>query len=88
MIGGQLLQLGADPGKLIGGFREITVGSHQGQRRGAGGAQRPQSVQVSHGLLGGIDVHTGNTVKLDSYYPAYSGVLGTDGLLFIGDIAG
>jgi alcohol dehydrogenase (cytochrome c) len=46
--------------------------------------------KVSHGLLGGIDVHTGNTVKkLDSYYPAYSGVLGTDGgLLFMGDIMG
>ncbi len=46
--------------------------------------------KVSHGLLGGIDVHTGKTVKkLESYYPAYSGVLGTDGdLLFMGDIMG
>jgi alcohol dehydrogenase (cytochrome c) len=46
--------------------------------------------KVSHGLLGGIDVHTGDTVKkLESYYPAYSGVLGTDGgLIFMGDIMG
>ena len=46
--------------------------------------------KVSHGLLGGIDVHTGRTVKkLESHYPAYSGVLGTaGGLLFMGDIMG
>src|SRR6516165_5425654 len=42
------------------------------------------------GLLGGIDVRTGSVVKkLESYYPAYSGVLGTaSGLLFMGDIMG
>jgi alcohol dehydrogenase (cytochrome c) len=51
---------------------------------------RNPNCKVSHGLLGGIDVHTGNTVKkLESYYPAYSGVLGTAGdLLFMGDIMG
>ena len=51
---------------------------------------RNPNCKVSHGLLGGIDVRTGNTVKkLESYYPAYSGVLGTSGgLLFMGDIMG
>ena len=33
----------------------------------------------SVGLLGGIDVGTGDVMKLESYYPAYSGVLGTGG---------
>jgi alcohol dehydrogenase (cytochrome c) len=84
----------ADPEKqLIGaGFREIFCGSHTKDN-----AVEPvvrsvlnPNCKVSHGLLGGIDVHNGNTVKkLDSYYPAYSGVLGTDGgLLFMGDIMG
>jgi alcohol dehydrogenase (cytochrome c) len=84
----------ADPEKqLIGaGFREIYCGSHTKDN-----AVEPvvrsvlnPNCKVSHGLLGGIDVHTGTTVKkLDSYYPAYSGVLGTDGgLLFMGDIMG
>ena len=84
----------ADPEKqLIGaGFREIFCGSHTKDN-----AVEPvvrsvlnPNCKVSHGLLGGIDVHTGNTVKkLNSYYPAYSGVLGTDGgLLFMGDIMG
>jgi alcohol dehydrogenase (cytochrome c) len=84
----------ADPEKqLIGaGFREIYCGSHTNDN-----AVEPvvrsvlnPNCKVSHGLLGGIDVRTGNTVKkLDSYYPAYSGVLGTDGgLLFMGDIMG
>jgi alcohol dehydrogenase (cytochrome c) len=84
----------ADPEKqLIGaGFREIYCSSHTKDN-----AVEPvvrsvlnPNCKVSHGLLGGIDVHTGNTVKKrDSYYPAYSGVLGTDGgLLFMGDIMG
>ena len=51
---------------------------------------RNPNCKVSHGLLGGIDIRSGDTVKkLESYYPAYSGVLGTDGgLLFMGDIMG
>jgi alcohol dehydrogenase (cytochrome c) len=84
----------ADPAKqLIGtGFREIYCGQHTLES-----AVEPiersvlnPNCKVSHGLLGGIDVRTGDTVKkLDSYYPAYSGVLGTDGgLLFMGDIMG
>jgi alcohol dehydrogenase (cytochrome c) len=84
----------ADPAKqTIGaGFREIYCGSHTKDN-----AVEPvvrsvlnPNCKVSHGLLGGIDVRTGNTVKkLDSYYPAYSGVLGTDGgLIFMGDIMG
>jgi alcohol dehydrogenase (cytochrome c) len=84
----------ADPEKQLigGGFREIYCGVHTKDN-----AVEPvvrsvlnPNCKVSHGLLGGIDVHTGNTVKkLDSYYPAYSGVLGTDGgLLFMGDIMG
>jgi alcohol dehydrogenase (cytochrome c) len=84
----------ADPAKqLIGtGFREIYCGQHTLES-----AVEPiersvlnPNCKVSHGLLGGIDVSTGDTVKkLDSYYPAYSGVLGTDGgLLFMGDIMG
>jgi alcohol dehydrogenase (cytochrome c) len=84
----------ADPSKqLIGtGFREIYCGVHTTDN-----AVEPvvrsvlnPNCKVSHGLLGGIDVRTGNTVKtLESYYPAYSGVLGTDGgLLFMGDIMG
>jgi len=46
--------------------------------------------KVSHGLLGALDIATGQTVKkLESRMPAYSGVLGTDGgLLFMGDIMG
>ena len=84
----------ADPAKqTIGaGFREIYCGVHTKDN-----AVEPvvrsvlnPNCKVSHGLLGGIDVRTGTTVKkLDSYYPAYSGVLGTDGgLLFMGDIMG
>ena len=75
-----------------GGFREIYCGASTKEN-----AVEPiersvlnPNCKVSHGLLGGIDVRTGNTVKkLESYYPAYSGVLGTDGgLLFMGDIMG
>jgi alcohol dehydrogenase (cytochrome c) len=84
----------ADPEKSAPGtgFREIFCGSHTKDN-----AVEPivrnvtnPNCKVSHGLLGGIDVRTGNTVKkLESYYPAYSGVLGTDGgLLFMGDIMG
>jgi len=84
----------ADPARaLIGtGFREIYCGAHTRDN-----AVEPiersvlnPNCKVSHGLLGGIDVRTGDTVKkLESYYPAYSGVLGTDGgLLFMGDIMG
>src|SRR3981081_2068200 len=84
----------ADPDKGVAGtgFREIFCGSHTKDN-----AVEPivrnvtnPNCKVSHGLLGGIDVRTGNTVKkLESYYPAYSGVLGTDGgLLFMGDIMG
>jgi len=84
----------ADPAKGIPGtgFREIFCGSHTKDN-----AVEPivrnvtnPNCKVSHGLLGGIDVHTGNTVKkLESYYPAYSGVLGTDGgLIFMGNIMG
>ena len=42
-------------------------------------------VVEAHGLLGGIDINTGKTAKkLESYYPSYSGVLGTAGnLLFM-----
>ncbi len=84
----------ADPAKqqIGGGFREIYCGVHTKDD-----ATEPvvrnvlnPNCKVSHGLLGGIDVRTGNTVKkLESYYPAYSGVLGTDGgLVFMGDIMG
>jgi alcohol dehydrogenase (cytochrome c) len=84
----------ADPEKkqIGGGFREIYCGSHTKDD-----AVEPivrsvlnPNCKVSHGLLGGIDIRTGNTVKkLESYYPAYSGVLGTaGGLLFMGDIMG
>jgi alcohol dehydrogenase (cytochrome c) len=84
----------ADPTKQLigGGFREIFCGSHTKDN-----AVEPvvrsvlnPNCKVSHGLLGGLDVRTGSTVKkLESYYPAYSGVLGTDGgLLFMGDIMG
>jgi alcohol dehydrogenase (cytochrome c) len=84
----------ADPEKGVAGagFREIFCGAHTKDN-----AVEPvvrnvtnPNCKVSHGLLGGIDVRTGDTVKkLDSYYPAYSGVLGTaGGLLFMGDIMG
>ena len=84
----------ADPekGQLGAGFREIYCGVHSKDD-----AVEPvvrsvlnPNCKVSHGLLGGIDVHTGDTVKkLESYYPAYSGVLGTEGgLIFMGDIMG
>jgi alcohol dehydrogenase (cytochrome c) len=84
----------ADPTKqqIGGGFREIFCGSHTVEN-----AVEPivrnvsnPNCKVSHGLLGGIDPRTGTVAKkLESYYPAYSGVLGTDGgLLFIGDIMG
>jgi alcohol dehydrogenase (cytochrome c) len=84
----------ADPAKGVPGtgFREIFCGSHTKDN-----AVEPivrnvtnPNCKVSHGLLGGIDVHTGDTVKkLESYYPAYSGVLGTDGgLIFMGNIMG
>src|SRR6266568_4817834 len=84
----------ADPTKqaIGGGFREIYCGVHTTDN-----AVEPvvrnvlnPNCKVSHGLLGGIDVRTGNTVKkLESYYPAYSGVLGTNGgLVFMGDIMG
>ena len=84
----------ADPAKAVPGtgFREIFCGSHTRDN-----AVEPivrnvtnPNCKVSHGLLGGIDVRTGSTVKkLESYYPAYSGVLGTaGGLLFMGDIMG
>src|SRR6202008_2423519 len=74
------------------GFREIFCGSHTKDN-----AVEPivrnvtnPNCKVSHGLLGGIAVSTGETgKKLDSYYPASSGVLGTaGGLLFMGDIMG
>ena len=84
----------ADSAKGIpgAGFREIFCGSHTKDN-----AVEPivrnvtnPNCKVSHGLLGGIDVRTGSVVKkLESYYPAYSGVLGTaSGLLFMGDIMG
>src|SRR6266446_2885217 len=84
----------ADPAKGLPGtgFREIFCGSHTKDN-----AVEPivrnvtnPNCKVSHGLLGVIDVRTGNTVKKhESYYPAYSGVLGTaGGLLFMGDIMG
>jgi len=84
----------ADPekGQIGAGFREIFCGSHTSDN-----AVEPvvrsvlnPNCKVSHGLLGGIEVHTGDTVKkLESYYPAYSGVLGTaGGLIFMGDIMG
>jgi len=84
----------ADPVKGVPGtgFREIFCGSHTKEN-----AVEPivrnvtnPNCKVSHGLLGGIDVRTGGVVKkLESYYPAYSGVLGTaGGLLFMGDIMG
>jgi alcohol dehydrogenase (cytochrome c) len=84
----------ADPEKGVPGtgFREIFCGSHSKEN-----AVEPivrnvtnPNCKVSHGLLGGIDVATGKVVKkLESYYPAYSGVLGTaGGLLFRGDIMG
>jgi len=84
----------ADPAKGTAGtgFREIFCGSHT-----VDNAVEPivrnvsnPNCKVSHGLLGGIDVTTGKTAKkLESYYPSYSGVLGTAGnLLFMGDIMG
>jgi alcohol dehydrogenase (cytochrome c) len=84
----------ADPAKGVAGtgFREIFCGSHT-----VDNAVEPivrnvsnPNCKVSHGLLGGIDVTTGKTAKkLESYYPSYSGVLGTAGnLLFMGDIMG
>jgi len=84
----------ADPAKATPGtgFREIYCGEHTKDD-----AVEPivrnvtnPNCKVSHGLLGGIDARTGDTVKkLESYYPAYSGVLGTaGGLLFMGDIMG
>jgi alcohol dehydrogenase (cytochrome c) len=84
----------ADPEKGVPGtgFREIFCGSHTKEN-----AVEPivrnvtnPNCKVSHGLLGGIDVATGKVVKeLESYYGAYSGVLGTaGGLLFMGDIMG
>jgi len=84
----------ADPAKGTPGtgFREIYCGEHTKDD-----AVEPivrnvtnPNCKVSHGLLGGIDARTGDTVKkLESYYPAYSGVLGTaGGLLFMGDIMG
>jgi len=84
----------ADPAKQIAGagFREIYCGvsTKENAVEPIERSVRNPNCKVSHGLLGGIDVRTGNTVKkLDSYYPAYSGVLGTDGgLLFMGDIMG
>ena len=84
----------ADPAKGIpgAGFREIFCGSHtkdNGLEPVVRNVTNP-NCKVSHGLLGGIDVRTGSLVKkLESYYPAYSGVLGTaSGLLFMGDIMG
>ena len=84
----------ADPEKGVPGtgFREIFCGSHTKEN-----AVEPivrnvtnPNCKVSHGLLGGIDVATGKVAKrLESYYPAYSGVLGTaGGLLLMGDIMG
>ena len=84
----------ADPEKGVAGtgFREIFCGSHTKEN-----AVEPivrnvsnPNCKVSHGLLGGIDIATGKVAKrLESYYPAYSGVLGTaGGLLFMGDIMG
>jgi alcohol dehydrogenase (cytochrome c) len=84
----------ADPEKGVPGtgFREIFCGSHTKEN-----AVEPivrnvtnPNCKVSHGVLGGIDVATGKVAKrLESYYPAYSGVLGTaGGLLFMGDIMG
>ena len=84
----------ADPEKGVPGtgFREIFCGSHTKEN-----AIEPivrnvtnPNCKVSHGLLGGIDIATGRVAKkLKSYYPAYSGVLGTaGGLLFMGDIMG
>ena len=91
----QLFQFpAADPEKqLIGsGFREIYCGSPTKDNavEPVERSVRNPNCKVSHGLLGGIDIHTGDTVKkLESYYPAYSGVLGTAGdLLFMGDIMG
>src|SRR6266481_5996671 len=84
----------ADPAKqLIGtGFREIYCGASTKENavEPIERSVRNPNCKVSHGLLGGIDVRTGNTVKkLESHYPAYSGVLGTDGgLVFMGDIMG
>jgi alcohol dehydrogenase (cytochrome c) len=84
----------ADPTKqqIGAGFREIFCGANTREN-----AVEPivrnvtnPNCKVSHGLLGGIDTRTGTVAKkLESYYPAYSGVLGTDGgLLFMGDIMG
>src|SRR5258707_7346617 len=84
----------ADPAQPLHGtgFREIYCGSATRETAVelVERSVRNPNCKVSHGLLGGIDVRTGNTVKkLVSYYPAYSGVLGTDGgLVFMGDIMG
>src|SRR5258707_13626888 len=74
----------ADPAKGAPGtgFREIFCGSHTKDN-----AVEPivrnvtnPNCKVSQGLLGGIDCHTGDTIKkLKSYYPAYSAALGTPG---------
>ena len=74
------------------GFREIYCGVHTKDNavEPVERSVRNPNCRVSHGLLGGIDVRTGSTAKkLESYYPAYSGVLGTDGgILVMGDIMG
>jgi alcohol dehydrogenase (cytochrome c) len=81
-----------EQGKIGGGFREIYCGvvTKENAVEPIERSVKNPNCRVSHGLLGGIDVRTGNTVKkLESYYPAYSGVLGTDGgVLFMSDIMG
>ena len=84
----------SDPAKQLTGtgFREIFCGAHTRENavEPVERSVRNPNCKVSHGLLGGIDTRTGDTVKkLESYYPAYSGVLGTAGdLLFMTDIMG
>src|SRR5712672_82683 len=84
----------ADPAKGVPGtgFREIFCGSHTKDNAVESVVRNitNPNCKVSHGLLGGIDVRTASVVKkLQSYYPADSGVLGTAAdLLFMGDIMG
>jgi len=84
----------ADPVKGVPGtgFREIFCGSHTKDNAVESIVRNitNPNCKVSHGLLGGIDVRTASVVKqLQSYYPAYSGVLGTaGGLIIMGDIMG
>jgi alcohol dehydrogenase (cytochrome c) len=93
-VGNYFNTLPADPSKqAIGnGFREIFCNSHpvENDVEPVERSARNPNCKPSHGVIEGIDVTTGKVVKRQEWkYPAYSGVLGTDGgLLFFGDEMG